>query len=596
MRRYTKKPLLKLSALAILIALAMGGNIAHAGFLGGSDFYFMSPLDRFFAIAISGAIGFGLGWFFSPQAKIYRRMVALAIAGVMLLVALYDNGFWGIGLMPLVSTLAFAIGFGYWIGEAAKRFMEKPTTFGTGEFGTEKYIRSHDLLGTHGFRLGQFKTQTSLYPLQYNGDRHLITIAPNRSGKGISVIIQNLLKYAGSIITIDPKGENAMITAKHRESMEQKVHVVDPWGITASQDLNIARINPMDWLVVGDVDMAENAMLIADALHTPTGSGEEFWLQESKALVHGIILYVATEESEAGRRHLARVRDLLLLDGDELKKLFETMLLSPHHIVASTGARSLQKDEKLLANVIASAQAQTHFLDSNRIRESLSHSDFSFEDLKKQPMTIYLVLPADRLNTYGRWLRLLIQQALTINARNIEAKPEKAVLFLLDELPALGRLEMLEQAFGLMAGFGIQIWGICQDLSQLKRIYGDGWETFISNAGMIQYFGSRDRFTAEYFSALCGVTTVWNIGTGISRAFGRSHGKGGLTTSDTETVSETTAATQRKLAYPDELMRMHDTRQLVFIENKNPIIGHKIPWFKDPEFKDLGVNLHKQKR
>ncbi|PCI85557.1 MAG: conjugal transfer protein TraG [Hyphomicrobiales bacterium] len=589
MRKTTTKSLIKLGAVTAATILIMGGNPAYAGFFDGNDYYYVPTHLKFISIAVSGATGFGLGWFMSPQAKIYRRILAIAIASVMLLFALFDNGFWGLSLMPFVSILAFAIGFGYWAGEAAKRFLEPPTTFGSSEWANKDHLNKHHAIGTNGFRIGNFQHKKTPFSLCYRSDRHLLTIAPNRSGKGVSMIIPNLLKYRGSIITIDPKGENAMITAKHRTSMGQKVHVVDPWGITG---LDIARINPMDWLVKGDVDMAENAMLIADALHTPTGSGGEFWLQESKALVHGIILYVATNKDEAGNRNLGRVRDLLLLDGDEFKKLFERMLQSPHHIVASTGARSLQKDEKLLANVIASAQAQTHFLDSNRIRESLSHSDFSFEDLKTEKMTIYLVLPADRLNTYGRWLRLLIQQALTINARNIEAKPEKSVLFLLDELPALGRLEMLEQAFGLMAGFGIQIWGICQDLSQLKRIYGDGWETFISNAGMIQYFGSRDRFTAEYFSALCGVTTVWNISTALSRAFGRSNGKGGLTTSDTETMSETTTGTQRQLAYPDELMRMHDNKQLVFIENMNPIIGHKTPWFKDPEFKDLGVNLH----
>src|SRR3546814_286901 len=207
---------------------------------------------------------------------------------------------------------------------------------------------------------------------------------------------------------------------------------------------------------------------------------------------------------------------------DLLKAVFTRMLDSEYHIVRSTGARCLQKDEKLLSNVIASTQAHTHFLDSARIRESLSASDFKFEDLKTKRMTIYLVLPADRLDTFGRWLRLLIQQALTVNARNIEIRPEKPVLFLLDEMAALGRLTMVEQAFGLMAGYGIQMWGIVQDLSQLKRIYGDGWETFIANAGVLQYFGSRDRMSAEYFSALCGVTTIWNFSSAVARAFGKS--------------------------------------------------------------------------
>ena len=204
-------------------------------------------------------------------------------------------------------------------------------------------------------------------------------------------------------------------------------------------------------------------MLLADALIVPDAKGDSFWAEEAKALLQGVILYVATDEREAGYRHLGRVRDLLLLDGDDMKALFERMLHSHHHIVISTGARCLQKEERLLANVVASAQAQTHFLDSARIRESLSASDFSFESLKVDATTIYLVLPSDRLNTFSRWLRLLIQQSITVNARNIAVKPDKPVLFLLDEMPALGRLTMIQQAYGLMAGFGIQLWGIVQD-------------------------------------------------------------------------------------------------------------------------------------
>lgn len=255
--------------------------------------------------------------------------------------------------------------------------------------------------------------------------------------------------------------------------MGQEIHVVDPWGITDGK-VQPSRFNPLDWLRLDDPDIAENAMILADALVIPSVN-EPFWSDEVRALFQGVILFVATDEDEAQDRHLGRVRDLLLLDGLDLKSLFMRMAASPHHVVASTGRRSLQKEERLLSNVLSSAQAQTNFLDSHRVRESLSASDFSFEDLKLREMTVYLVLPADRLKTFDRWLRLVIQQAITVNARNIELQPEHPILFLLDEMPALGRLTMVEQAFGLMAGFGIQLWGIAQDLSQLKSIYGDGY-------------------------------------------------------------------------------------------------------------------------
>ena len=149
-----KNKLIKLGALTAMMVLAMGGNAAYAGFFEPSDYYYLPPHYRFFSIALSGAIGFGLGWFFSPQAKIYRRILAIAIAGIMLLFALFDNGFWGLGLMPIVSTMAFAIGFGYWVGTAAKRFLEPPKTFGTAKWTDEKEAKDKGIIGTHGFRLG----------------------------------------------------------------------------------------------------------------------------------------------------------------------------------------------------------------------------------------------------------------------------------------------------------------------------------------------------------------------------------------------------------------------------------------------------------
>lgn len=274
----------------------------------------------------------------------------------------------------------------------------------------------------------------------------------------------------------------------------------------------------------------------------------------------------------------------------ELDQLFERMTCSLHPIVRSTGERSLQKEEKMRSSVLSTAQSHTHFLDSDRMNANMKLSNFKFEDLKTKKMTIYLVLPADRLNTFGRWLRLLVQQAITINARNIETKPEKSILFLLDEFASLGRLTMVEQAFGLMAGYGMQIWAIVQDLNQLERIYGKGWQSFISNAGMINYFGSSDRMTSEYFSAMCGETTVWNFSSAVSTAFGTTSGTN-YSSSKTTTNSDTRAASQRKLIYPDELMRMKEGKQLVFIENMHPLIAIKTKWFENTKLKDLGLNL-----
>lgn len=300
---------------------------------------------------------------------------------------------------------------------------------------------------------------------------------------------------------------------------------------------------------------------------------------------------------EEGSRNLGRVREIICLSNDNFKDVLLRMRKSSNPIVASTAARTISKEEKLRSNVLSSLQAHTHFLDSPRIRRSLKKSDFKFEDLKTKKMTVYLVLPADRIDAFGRWLRLLIQQAITVNARNIETKPEKPILFILDEMAALNRLTMVEQAYGLMAGFGMQLWGIVQDLSQLEKIYGKGWETFIGNSGVLQYFGSRDHKTAEYFSKLCGVTTILksSITSAIARAIGSSwsSGQGGNGGSNTTTYSDSTTLdiAQRSLAYPDELMVLRENKQLILIENFNPIPGKKVTWYDDADLKTLGKNL-----
>ena len=575
----------------VFLSIAFVRYLADTGWLTAQSGWLPDTRGaRIGLLAVAASIGFGIGWLISPEAREFRRLASIGLVTILVGSAVVDQGGVGWTATTVSAVILFSAGIGYGLREIAREFFSTTTTFGSADWANDAHMIEHQVIGYEGFQLGRVTIGGKWVPVKYDRDRHLLTVAPTRSGKGTTAIIPNLLLYPGSALIIDPKGENAMITARRRASMGQKIFVVDPWGITTKAGLRSARFNPLDWLRKGDIDITENAMLLADALVVGHGEQEHFWVEEAKALLQGLILHVATAKAEEGQRHLGRVRDLLLLDGEDMPKLFQLMTESEHLVVASTGARCLQKEEKLLANVIASAQAQTHFLDSLRIRESLSASDFRFEDLKREKMTIYLVLPSDRLNAFGRWLRLLIQQAITVNARNIGEKPDKPVLILLDEMPALGRLTMVEQAYGLMAGYGIQLWGIVQDLTQLKRIYGESWETFIGNSGVLQYFGSRDRTTAEYFSTLCGVKTVWTLSSAVSRSFSSGNGS----SSNGSSSSETTSATQRKLVFADELMRLPADKQLILIENLRPISARKVAWFEDPQLQVLGQPIPAQ--
>ncbi len=561
-----------------------------------------------FMLIVAGAAGVGVGYFiFRHPAGAVLRKVLKFLPFLLLFFFLNTFASFAPGTVYVAAFIMFVIGIfvAPLIFKKATEPRRKSTAFGSAEWATIEDMRNGKLLDTAGLRLGQVTEFTfannvatpHAHALGYAGDRHLLTVAPTRSGKGVSAIIPNLLTYTGSAVVIDPKGENAMITAARRgqgsaaiPGLGQKVHVVDPWGITGQP---AACFNPLDWLRADDPDISENAMMLADSIVIPGEGKDRFWDEEAKAILMGLLLYVALDAREQGTRTLARVRDIVVSGVEAFNAVLGQMVESDNPIVVSTADRTAGKAPELRASVMASLQSHTHFLDSPRIRASLAKSDFGFADLKTAPTTVYLVLPSDRLNTFGRWLRLLIQQAITVNARNIAQKPPKPILFLLDEMPALGRLAMVEQAYGLMAGFGMQLWGIVQDLSQLERIYDKGWETFISNAGVLQYFGSRDQKTAEYFSKLCGVTTIekTSISNSIARVFGSGSG-GGSSSSTSHTESTNTDVAQRHLAFADELMVMRKGQQLLFVEEVNPIMAQRSNWFADPELKSLGVNLH----
>lgn len=544
-----------------------------------------------------GAIAGGFGVF---ALWLLRRKpdIGVALLGLAGLALARTPGFGEIAA-PMAAIGGLIAGTAIVSGWLYRKIKAKSVTFGSAEWADLDHLVDSGVLNPAGLVIGRghAPAPTGGAYLFYNGDKPLITFGPPRSGKGVGAIIPNLLRYPGSCLVIDPKGENCLMTVIARSRMGQTCYVVDPWGlVTGRFNVPAARINPIDWLLADPGDMIERAMILADAIVVPSSGEAKFWDEEAKGLLTGLILYVATEPSEWPHRDLPRIRDLMAQDGDGLQQLFARMMESRNPVVRAAGARCAQKDEKLLSSVLASAQSHTNFLDSPRVRECLSASDFAFEDLKRAPTTIYLVVPSDRLSAFDRFLRLLIQQAITANARDILEQPERPVLFLLDEMAALGHLSAIEQAFTLMPGYGLICWGFVQTLSQLDKIYGKGAEGIIGACGVLQYLGSRDERTAEYFSKLCGVTTIETWTRSLSRSFSSSSNASGGNTSSTSSSGTTQGEAPRRLVLADELMTMHKAYQLLLVENLNPITAAKIVWHTDPVFKDRGINLHRDPR
>nr|CRY97949.1 hypothetical protein [uncultured prokaryote] len=415
--------------------------------------------------------------------------------------------------------------------------------------------------------------------LRYAGQAHLLTIAPTRSGKGVGAIIPNLLTADRSVLCIDPKGENARITARARARFGP-VHVLDPFGISGQPS---AAFNPLAGLDPDSLDLAEDATLLADALvHDPPGQGgEAHWNEEAKALIAGVILYVVCEERPEART-LATVRELLTLSPGDFAASLAIMQESPSAggLIRRAANRHLGKNEREASGVLSSAQRHTHFLDSARINQTMASSDFRFADLKEAKATVFLVLPPERLDAYSRWLRLMVAQAIHDLARS-PARPAAPVLFLLDEFAALGRLEPVERAFGLMAGYGLQLWPILQDMHQLWGAYGKSAGTFVSNAGLVQIFNVADVETASWVSKSIGATTMSYQTTGTSTS------RGGMQLFETKSTSTTAHLSRRELMTPDEIMRLDSSLEILLRQGAAPAIAAKVRYYDGPEFRGL---------
>lgn len=346
-------------------------------------------------------------------------------------------------------------------------------------------------------------------------DRHAALIAGNRSGKGVSSIVPTLLYYEGSVLAIDPKGDLASITARCREEqLGQRVVVLDPFHVTRGFAAERrGRFNPMTILSPESPTLKEDADLISDAIVVAEGS-DPHWDESAKNFLGGVILHVATWPTYADRRTLVTVYELAVgradqssLSGMEALEAEMRANDAASGAVQDAAADFFDKPSGERGSVLSTLRRHTRFLSYDAIRDQVSGHNIDLADLKRDRVSLYLSLPALRLGSCNRWLRLFVN--LSLLAFESEAsKPKIPVLACLDEFATLGHMKAIEDAAGQIAGFGLKLWVILQDLGQLEALYKQRWQTFLGNAGVLHFFGNSDLKTLEYIEKRLGSTTV----------------------------------------------------------------------------------------
>lgn len=359
-------------------------------------------------------------------------------------------------------------------------------------------------------------------PIGFGDDRHSLCLAGSRSGKGRAGAIPILLTLPPetSLLVLDPKGELARISARWRaQGLGQEVAVLDPFGCSGPRTEPFHRcFNPIEILLSSDPrTLVPNAKLIADSLIVSGEIKDPHWDNTAKQICAALCLHVATCPLYEGMRDLVTVwrlaSELATADPDNPRQFWlqkeMTMSDAAGGAVRSAALSFYNRTGGEFSSVLSNVNKHLEWISIECLQGVLRGDSIDLRRLKSGSLAVYVTLPAMQMADLSGWLRLIVQLALASCEAETQQRGPQAV-FLLDEFHALGRLTALERGIAQIAGLGVRMHIILQDLSQLKANYPQNFETFIANAGLLQLFGGADETTLSYCSKLLGQTLTLN--------------------------------------------------------------------------------------
>lgn len=519
--------------------------------------------------------GLGAPWFFLSETPIYKpwRFFQWWYA--------YDAYapevfFRGGSIVALGGIAAFASAVAGSLLRA--RQATNVVTYGSARWGSAKDARTAGLLASSGAIIGKFEGDY----LQHDGSEHILTFAPTRSGKGVGLVVPTLLSWGASAIIHDIKGENWTLTSQHRSGFSKCVRF-DPTRIDTS------RFNPLLEVRKGQNEVRD-AQNIAEMIIDPDGAlqRKEHWDRTAFKLITAAILHVLYAEED---KTLVRVASLLTEPGRTVDEILETMMTTNHigtdenpqvHPEVAKGAKELEiKPEKEQASVISTMLGYFAIYADPLVQNATSASDFSIDDLihGERPLSLYLAIPPSDLVRTRPLMRLILNQIVSRMMQEAPSpdRPRHRVLLMLDEFPALGRLETFEMELAFMASYGLKAFLIAQSLNQLDKAYGQN-NSILDNCHIRVAFATNDERTAKRVSEMLGTKTEQRHQrsyTGHRLSVWLGH------------VMVSQQETQRPLLTPGEVMQLPTEKSLILAAGSPPLFANKLRYFKDNTFKRL---------
>lgn len=466
-------------------------------------------------------------------------------------------------------SIAVAIGMSVWRAREAKN----AETYGSARWAEKGEVKAAGLLGPDGVVLGKLERDY----LRHDGPEHVLCFAPTRSGKGVGLVVPSLLTWPGSAIVHDIKGENWQLTAGFR-AKHGRVLLFDPTNPKSAAYNPLLEVRRGDWEV-------RDVQNVADVLVDPEGSLDKrnHWEKTSHSLLVGAILHVLYAEAD---KTLTGVAGFLSDPKRPIETTLKAMMTTPHlgeagphPVVASTARELLNKSDNERSGVLSTAMSFLGLYRDPVVAQVTRCCDWRIADLiaDPRPATLYLVVPPSDISRTKPLIRLVLNQIGRRLTEDLHAKERKhRVLMMLDEFPALGRLDFFESALAFMAGYGIKSFLIAQSLNQIEKAYGAN-NSILDNCHVRVSFATNDERTAKRVSDALGTATEMKA---MKNYAGHrlSPWLGHLMVSRSETA--------RPLLTPGEVMQLPSTEEIVMVAGTAPIRAKKARYYEDARFKE----------
>lgn len=488
-------------------------------------------------------------------------------------------------LKPYVARIRLAGGVGFGVPLVASLALLVPllraprkALHGDARFATGSELARRGLLRTSpdGIIVGQFNGRL----LRLGGQQSVLLAAPTRSGKGVGIVVPNLLEYRGSVVVLDIKQENFALTSGWRARLGQSVFLFNPFA----EDRRTHRWNPLHYVATDPAFRVSDLQAIAAMLYPDGADEQRFWIGHSRNAFLALALYLFENRDDAARTGfphaaaaptLGAVFRLACGDGSiEARAHLQRLSTSPFLGDAARAAFAtlLSQADETFASILGSFKEPLNAWINPVLDAATSADDFLLTDLRRKPMSVYVGIPPNKLAESRLIVNLFFSQLLNVNTRELpQSDPTLArqCLLLMDEFTAIGKVDILARAIGFMAGYNLRLLPVIQSVAQLDATYGkEVARTILTNHAMQVVFAPREQQDANDYSEMLGYTTVRR--NNITR--GRE-------------VSRSQSLERRALMLPQELKALGPDKQVLLCEGlAHPVLCDKLRYYRDRRF------------